>query len=48
MPSVLKHEKDRQCLVVKSDDIDKIHTIYQQWRNQYEIFHFEDKKNEKV
>ena len=44
MPSFLKHDNVRHCLVVKSDDVNEIHNVYQQWKNQYEIFHFEDNK----
>ena len=44
MLSFLKHDNVRHCLVVKSDDVNEIHNVYQQWKNQYEIFHFEDNK----
>ena len=33
-----------QCLAVKSDDIKKFLTVYQQWREQYEVFDFVDNK----
>ena len=44
IPSFLKHDNVRHCCVVKSDNVNEIHNVYQQWKNQYENFHFKDKK----